>query len=85
VIRIEAQVGKQQRFPAWLRAAAVGLDRDEDCVDLRNGLGVVRLQHPAFLVRVIFIKETQADGVLPVGAAAAPGFKDLGRSLWPRT
>ena len=78
VIRIQAQVREQERLPAWLRAAALGLDRDEDCVDLGNGLGVVRLQHPAFLVRVILIEETQADGVLPVGAAAAPGLKDTG-------
>jgi hypothetical protein len=53
-------------------------DRGEDRVDLGNGLCVVRLQHPAFLVRVILIKEAQAYGVLPVGAAAAPGLKDPG-------
>ena len=50
------KVGEKQRFATRLRAASLGLDRHEDRVDLRNGLGVVELQDPAFLVRVIFIK-----------------------------
>jgi transcriptional regulator with XRE-family HTH domain len=38
VIRVEAEVGEQQRLSAWLRAAALGLDRDEDRVNLGNRL-----------------------------------------------
>jgi len=72
VIRVEAKIREEERLPAWLRAAAFGLDRDEDRVDLGNGLGFVELQHPAFLVRVILIGETQADGVQPVGATTTP-------------
>jgi len=41
-------------------------------------ISLARLEHPAFLVRVILIEESQADGVLPVGAAAAPGLKYAG-------
>ena len=78
VIRIKFKVGKQQWLSGGFRAAALGLDRDEDRVDLGNGLGVVELRHPAFLVGVILIKETQADGVLPVGTAATPGLKGTG-------
>lgn len=78
VIRVEAKIRKEERFPAWLSAAAFGLDSDEDRVDLGNGLGVVEFWDPAFLVRVILIEESQADGVLPVGSTAAPGLKDAG-------
>ena len=75
MIRIKFQVGKQQWLSGGFRAAALGLDRDEDRVDFGNGLGVVELRHLAFLVGVILIKETQADGVLPVGTAATPSLK----------
>jgi hypothetical protein len=46
--------------------------------DLGNGLGIVRLQDPAFPDRVIHMEETQADGVLPVSPATSPGLKDAG-------
>jgi hypothetical protein len=76
VIRTEAKIREEEWLPAWLRAAALGLDRNEHRVDLGNGVGVVRLQHPAFLARVVLIKKSEANGVLPVGAPAAPGLKD---------
>jgi hypothetical protein len=43
VIRIKFQVGKQQWLSGGFRAAALGLDRDEDRVDLGNGLGIIEL------------------------------------------
>ena len=58
VIRVEAKIREEERLPAWLRATALGLDRDEDRDDLRNGLSVVRLQDPTFLARVILILRT---------------------------
>jgi len=58
VIGIEAKVGEQKWFPAWLRAAALRLDRDKDGIDLGNVFCVVELQGPTLLVGVILIEET---------------------------
>lgn len=58
VIGIKAKVGEQQWFSAWLCAAALGFDGDEDGIDLRDGFRVFELQHPTLLVGVILIEET---------------------------
>jgi hypothetical protein len=75
VIRVEVKICEQQRLAAWLRATTLRLDRDKDSVNLGDRLCVVELQNPALLVRVIFVEEAQTDGVLPIGAAAAPGLE----------
>lgn len=78
MIWIKLQVGKQQWLSGGLRAAALGLNRDKNTIDLRNGHCIIELQHPALLIGIVLIEETQADGVLPVGTAATPGLKGTG-------
>jgi hypothetical protein len=48
MIRIELQQREKERFPSWLLAAALGLDRDEDRIEPGDGLGVVELQDQRF-------------------------------------
>lgn len=49
MIGIHLEVGEQERFAAGLLTSALRLQRDKDSVDLRERLGVVKLQHPSFL------------------------------------
>ena len=75
MIRVKSEVREEQSIPARFRAAALGLDRNEDCVDLRNRLRIVEFQYPSFLVGIVLIEEAQADVVLLVCSTTTPCLK----------
>jgi hypothetical protein len=39
--------GIQKGLAGWLVAASAWLDRNEDCIDFGQTLGIVKAQHPA--------------------------------------
>ena len=61
-------------------AAAVRLDRYENGVDLFERLGIIKLEHPAFLRRVVLKKDAEVQGLFFVRPASAPGLERAGVS-----
>ena len=57
MVWVNLQIGKQKGFAAGLVAAAAGFDGHEYCVNLCQGLRVVKLQDPAFPRGVVFIED----------------------------
>src|SRR6266478_1324986 len=66
VIGIDAQVCEEQGLATGLVAAALGLDRYENRVDVRQRLGIVESQYPALSRSTVFIENTEIEGLLPV-------------------
>jgi hypothetical protein len=71
MIWIDLEVREEKRLIAWLVAAAVGLDSYEYTINLCQGFGVITLQDPTLSGSVIFIENTQVDGLLSVGSSSA--------------
>ena len=61
-IVIGGQVGIQERSVSRLQAAFLGLQGNEDGIDLGKHLGIVELEDPAFIVPGVLIEDTQALG-----------------------
>src|SRR6202007_1474597 len=58
-VGLVAEQRVQKRFTCGLVAAAPGLDRYEDSVDLGQLLGIVEPHHPAAVGFVVHVKDTQ--------------------------
>ncbi len=56
-------------------ALAVGFNGHEHSIHLLQRLGVVELEHPAFLAHSVLIKDTEIDRLSVVGATPAPGLE----------
>ena len=61
-IVIGVQIGIQERVASRLQAAFLGLQSNEDGIDLGKNLGIVELEDPAFIVPGVGIEDTQALG-----------------------
>src|ERR1700752_4027709 len=72
MIGIHLEVGEQERFAAGLLTSTLRLQRDKDSVNLRERLGIVKLQHPSFLRNIVLVKHSEIDCLLLVGPAHAP-------------
>ena len=59
MIRIDVQVSKEEGLTTWLVASTVWLYRHEDSVNLLKRVRVIKLENPAFLSRVVLIKNSQ--------------------------
>jgi hypothetical protein len=46
VVRLDLQIGEQQRFAAWLVASPVGFYGYEDSVDLFKRTSILKLENP---------------------------------------
>src|SRR5689334_21697362 len=55
VIRVHLEIGKQQRFPAWLAALAVWLQSHEHRINLAEAVGIIEFQDPTLLCCHILI------------------------------
>lgn len=75
MIWIDFEVGEEKRFIARLVAATVRLDSYEYTINLCQGFGVITLQDPTLSGSVIFIENTQVDGLLSVGSSSSPCLK----------
>src|SRR3981189_1199943 len=82
MIRVNFQVGKEERLPAWLVASAVWFNRHEDGIDLFQLLRIIEFQYPSLLGRVVFVEDAEARGLLSIWAPTAPRLKCAG-SLKP--
>ena len=78
VIWLNLQIGEEQGLPAGSVTAAVRLDCDENGINLRQSLGIVEFQYPAFLRGIVHIKDPQIERLLRVRPAASPGLKRSG-------
>ena len=58
-----------------MTATAVGLHSHKNGVNVVQGLGVVCFQNPALLAEVVLVENAEAEDVLPVRAAPAPGLE----------
>ena len=59
VIRIQSQVGEQQRFPSRLRAPALRLHSHKHGIESRECGGIIELQGPAFAVGRVLVEQPQ--------------------------
>src|SRR5258708_5841926 len=75
MIRIDFQVGKEERLSARLMASAIRLNRDEDGVDLFQFLWIVELYDPSLLGGVVLVEDTEARSLLLVETTASPRLK----------
>src|SRR4029077_584928 len=78
VIGIHPEVGEKKRFTARLIAAATWLYGHENSIDLCQGLGILGLQNPALLGRVVFVKYAEVDRLLKVWSPTTPRLKCRG-------
>src|SRR6266404_989550 len=56
MIYFVAQKRVEEGLACWLLTAAVRLNRDKDCIALREVLGVVKSHHPAAVGFVVYVK-----------------------------
>jgi hypothetical protein len=75
VIGVDAEVSKQEGLATGPVAAAVGLDGDENSVDLCQHFGIVGSQDPALPRSTVFIENTEVEGLLPVRSSPSPGLE----------
>jgi hypothetical protein len=59
MVRIDSQVGEEERFAARPVASAVWFHGHKHGIDLRQRLGVVKLQHPALVGGIVDVKDTE--------------------------
>ena len=78
MIRIDFQVGKEERLSARPMAAAIRFDRHEDSVNLFQLFRVIEFHDPPFLRGVVLVENAKARSLLFVEAAAAPRLKCAG-------
>src|SRR5712664_1363120 len=78
MIRLNFQVGKEERLPAWLVASAVWFHRHEDGIDLFQLFRVIEFQYPSLLGCVVFIEDAKTCRLLFVKTATAPCLKRAG-------
>jgi hypothetical protein len=57
VVGIHSEVGEKKRFSARFIASAVRFQGYEYSVNLCEGLGILRLQNPAFLGSIVFVED----------------------------
>src|SRR5215469_15064822 len=78
VIRLDAQIGKEQLFSAGTIASAVRLNRDKDSVDVGQDLWIFALEHPSLVLGIVGVKDAEIYGIRAVRAASSPGLKGIG-------
>src|SRR5882724_10400846 len=78
MIRVDFQVGKEERLPTGLVASAIWFDCHEDGIDLFQFLRIIEFQYPSFLGRVVFVEDAEACRLLSIETAAAPCLKCAG-------
>src|SRR5712664_905559 len=83
MIRLNFQVGKEERLPAWLVASTIWFNRHEDGIDLFQLLRITEFQYPPLLGRAVFIEDAETGSLLLVKTAAAPRL-ERARALVPR-
>ena len=75
MIWFDLQIGEKKGTAARLIASALWFDRNENRVNLLESLGVVTLDDPAFLGRVVLIENPEVQSLVPVRAALSPSLK----------
>jgi uncharacterized membrane protein len=85
MVRTDAEVGKQQWFPAWVRASAVRFNGNKNGINIFERLWVVRFQNPALLAALVFIEDSEAPGLLPVRPFSPPGLERTHLDLVTKT
>src|SRR5882757_9037504 len=75
MVRTYAQVSEQELLATRMLASAIRFDSHKDGVDVFERLRIVCFQDPAFLARIVFVKESQAESLLLVRASPAPRLK----------
>ena len=78
MVGIDSEIGKKKGFPARLIASAVRFQGYKDSIDLRQRLGIVQFQNPAFLGSVVLIEDAKIQRLLPIRTATPPRLKCLG-------
>src|ERR1700687_2179360 len=78
MIWLNFQIGKEERRPALLVAAAVWFNRYENGIDLFQLLRIIEFHYPAFLGYVVFVEDSKTGSLLFVNAVAAPRLKRAG-------
>src|SRR6266853_2393425 len=72
VIRFFSQQGVEEGLSSWLLAAAVGLDGDEDSVDLGELLGIIPPKNPAPVGVAVHVQNAQIHGARFCGQLGIP-------------
>src|SRR6266436_5894445 len=78
MIRIDFQVRKEERLPAWLVASAIRFHRHEDGIDLFELLRIIEFQYPSLLGSIVLVEDAEIGSLLFVQSAAAPRLKRAG-------
>src|SRR5580700_1898297 len=76
----DLEVGKKKRTPAGLRAAAIRFNGHENRVNLCQRFWIIKLQDPSFLGGVVFIENSQVQGLAPIRPVLPPSLKRARRS-----
>src|SRR5882724_5505329 len=72
MIGLRLKGSHQKWFAPRFAAAALGLDGDENGVDLRERRGVIEFHHPAAVCITVQVKDAHAEGTQIVRTALAP-------------
>src|SRR5208282_4081995 len=81
MIRVNFQVGKQERLSAGLLASAIRLNRHEDGIDLYQLCRIIEFHHPSLFGGAVLVEDAKAGSLLFVETAAAPRLKGAGGSV----
>ena len=73
MVGLNAEVSEQKGRAAGMRTAGVRLDGGKHCVILCQRLGIIRLQDPTLLVRVVLIEDAEIHGMIPIRSSPPPG------------
>src|SRR6266436_9492883 len=83
MVRRADEVCIKYLLAAWSRAAAIGLDRDEHRVDVRQNIGSVHCKNPPACRVVINGEVAQALRLAEIRLAIAPGLENTALVILP--
>ena len=75
MVGLNAKVGEEQGLAAGMCATTIRLDGHKHGVNLRQRLGVIGLQDPTLLVRVVLIEDAEIHGMIPIRPSAPRGLE----------
>jgi hypothetical protein len=78
MIRLEAEIGKEQPLATGMVAASVRLNGHEDGVDVGEEFGIIALKHPMLFCRIIRVQDPEVYGMSGVLALPSPSLKGGG-------
>lgn len=78
MVRIDTEVGEWQLLAAGMIASPVWLDRHEYRIDRCEGFGIIKLEDPHFLVRIVLVEDSKAERLLLIHAAWPPRLERAG-------